>query len=189
MKEAKAAIQAAKKLSMTSEEIKQMHEILLQRAKLTPEKSKAAPSKYYGDPANHVKFQGETMDVDDLRHAMENWMRWALSRDYMPASTRCPLGYLYKATDVWQSSEPYRPPVDGIAAVRLEKIIVGLPERHRQAIVMHYLNKAAINGQVRIIKGRDDRAAILGVQKSRYHEMVNQARSMIWRKLTQMDNG
>lgn len=150
--------------------------------RLTNERSYAAPSKYYHDPANHVKFQGEKMS-DELRLIMDNWIRWALGRDYLPASTRCPLGYLYKATDVWERSESARTPIDGIAAVRLEKIIVGLPERHRQAVVMHFLNRAANEGRVNIVKGRDDRAKLLGVQKSQYHEIVRQAMLMIQREL------
>ena len=120
---------------------------------------------------------------EELRLLMDNWIRWALGRQYGPPSFKCPLGYLFKATKVWEKSSSPRPTIDDIAAFRLEKIIVGLPERHRQAVVMHCLNRAANEGRVNIVKGRDDRAKLLGVQKSQYHEIVRQAMLMIQREL------
>lgn len=117
-----------------------------------------------------------------MRHELENWIRWGRQKDWMPASFRCPLGFLFKSSDA-RSGHDVRPlPCDGLEAVKLERIIVGLPQKHRQAFVMHQLDRAAVNGVVRIVEGRDDKARLLGVQKSRYHEILAQAFNMVWRE-------
>jgi hypothetical protein len=153
----------------------------------------AKEQKYYGDPAKHIKFESETRgeameplvrtkEVEGiLRHELENWLRWGRKRDWLPMSFACPLGFLYKSTDVHDST--YRElPCDGIEAAKLERIIVSLPQRHRQAFVMHMLGKAEINGYIRIIKGREDAARILAVQVRQYHNLVVQALNMVLRE-------
>jgi hypothetical protein len=159
--------------------------------RLNPERSRAVESYKYGDPAKFVKFGSERGDMEDsirtkevesiLRHELENWLRWGRKRDWMPVSFKCPLGFLYKSTDVHEGS--YRAlPYDESEAVKLERIIVSLPQKHRQAFVMHHLDRAAVFGMVRIVRGRDEKARLLSVAKSRYHELVGQAHNIILRE-------
>jgi hypothetical protein len=175
---------------LTSDE---MLTLLLTRGRVVGQRSYARESKYYGrlgDPANHIKLQGKgssmegTKEIENiLRHELDNWMRWARRRDYLPVSFRVPLGYLFKSTDVHDGEKPIRITVDEIGAAGFERIIVSLPQRHREAFIMYQLGRAAVAGKVRIIKGRDDCANLIGLRKSQYHEVVRQAHSMVLRKV------
>jgi hypothetical protein len=164
-------------------------------ARLSHQPTHALESHKYTRPASDgVKFAREksedageeaglhTKEIEHiLQHEIENWMRWGRRRDWLPMGFRCPLGFLYRASDVHQPSYR-RPPCDEIDASRLERIIIALPERHRQAFVMHHLDKAHVNSHVVIVTGRDDKARLLGVQKSRYHDLVSQAHNMVLRE-------
>jgi hypothetical protein len=183
---------------MTDEEAQLLYPIFAQRAKQTPERSRALPQHAYGDPANYVKFERErggqmheslgTKDIESiLRPEIENWIRWGKKRDWMPVGFRCPLGFLYKSTDVHEASHRALPCDEGSAA-GFERIIIGLPERHRKAFVMHQLDRAHVQGWIVIVQGRDDKARILGVQKSRYHELVSQAFNMVLRDFQKKSN-
>ena len=175
--------------------------VLAQRlvgARLSHQRSHALESRKYSRPASDgVRFESEkgkagecaggpqilrTKEVETiLRHEIENWMRWGRRRDWLPVGFRCPLGFLYRATNVHQASYR-RPPCDEIDAARLERIIVSLPERQRQAFVMYHLDKAHVHSHIVIVTGRDDKARLLGVQKSRYHDLVSQAHNMLLRE-------
>jgi hypothetical protein len=164
-------------------------------ARLSHQPTHALESRKYSRPASDgVKFACEngdgpgaeetlrTKEIENLlHHELENWMRWGRRRDWLPAGFRCPLGFLYRATDVHQPSYR-RLPCDEGEAARLERIIVSLPDRHRQAFVMYHLDKAHVNNHVTIVTGRDDKARLLGVQKSRYHDLVSQAHNMVLRE-------
>jgi hypothetical protein len=171
-------------------------------ARLSHQPSHALESRKYSRPASDgVKFECEkgenesengdrsgaktilrTKEIESiLRHEIENWMRWGRRRDWLPVGFRCPLGFLYRATDVHQPSYRRLPCDEGDAA-RLERIVVSLPERHRQAFVMYHLDKAHVNNHVVVVTGRDDKARLLGVQKSRYHDLVSQAHNMVLRE-------
>jgi hypothetical protein len=168
-----------------------MLELLMIRARTSGEKSYAKEQKFYGrqgDPANHIKFQGRgmlgTKEIEGLlRHELDNWMRWARRRDYLPASFRCPLGYLFKTTDVHDDEKPIRFIINEIGAAEFERVIISLPERHRQAFIMYQLGKAHVAGKVKIMRGRDEGAKLLGVGHWQYHNLVRQAHSMVLRKV------
>jgi hypothetical protein len=165
--------------------------------RLTDEPSHALERHKYGDPARHVKFASEqsgglmqetlgTKEIESiLRHEIDNWIRWGKKRDWKPVGFRCPLGHMHKATDVHEVSA--RPlPCNEMSAAGFERLIIGLPDRHRQAFVMHHLDKAHVAGHIRILKGRDEGARLLGVQVRQYHYMIQQAHSMVlreWRKV------
>jgi hypothetical protein len=157
------------------------------------EKSRALESKYYGrygDPANHVEFQSvkagglmedaelKTREVEAILHyEIENWIRWGRKRDWLPTGFKCPLGFAYKG-----ASPGYAEPCDERAAVMFERIVVSLPDKHRQAFVMHHLERAAVRQTIVIVRGRDMKARLLAVGKSRYHEIVAQAHNIVLRK-------
>lgn len=112
---------------------------------------------------------------------IENWLRWGRRRDWMPMSFRCAIGLLYKSSEVHEAS--YRPlPCDGVLAVRLERLVVALPERHRQAFVLHHMERCAIKGKLRVAHVRNDKARLLGLQKTQYHELLRQAHNIVWRE-------
>jgi hypothetical protein len=155
-------------------------------------KSRALESKYYGrygDPANHVEFQSvkagglmedaelKTREVENILHyEIENWIRWGRKRDWLPTGFKCPLGFAYKG-----ASSGYAEPCDERAAVMFERIVVSLPDKHRQAFVMHHLDRAAVRNLVVVVRGRDMKARLLAVGKSRYHEIVAQAHNIVLR--------
>lgn len=123
-----------------------------------------------------------TKEIESLlRHELDNWIRWGTRRDYLPPSFKCPVGFLFKSTDVHHEPVYRAPRVNDIEAARFEKIVVGLPERHRQAFVMYHLERASVKGKVFIHIGRGDAAKLLGVQVRQYHYMVNQAHAMVLR--------
>ena len=125
-----------------------------------------------------------TKEIENiLRHELDNWMRWARRRDYLPTSFRVPLGYLFKATEVHDEARPIRVVVDEIGAAGFERIVVTLPQRHREAFIMYQLGRAHVAGRVRVIKGREDCARLLGVGNWQYHNLVRQAHSMVLRKV------
>jgi hypothetical protein len=177
-------------------------QLLTVGGRLSGERSRALPTHYYGNPADNVKFASETiitgggMETEKVRtkdaeailsHEIENWIRWGRKKDWRPASFRCPLGFLYKSSDTLTPT--YRPPeCKEIEAVKMERIVVGLPQRHRQAFVMHHLERAAVDGQVFIQVGRNQAARILGVQLRQYHYLVNQAHTMVLREYNRLEN-
>ena len=165
--------------------------------RLSNERSYAQEQRKYGNPADCVEFEkGESMHENlgtkqiesILRHDLENWLRWGRRRDWAPTSFRCPLGFLYKSSDVHEGVPVRQPACDEIGAAGFERIVVSLPEKHRKAFVMYHLSKAHLHGRIVVIKGREDGARLLGVQVRQYHYMVNQAHSMVlrqWRVLLQ----
>lgn len=166
--------------------------------RLNPEPSRAKEARYYGDPALAVRFESEggglmqeslgTKEIESiLRHEIDNWIRWGKKRDWMPVGFRCPLGFMYKSTDVHVGAYRALPSDEGSAS-KFERIVIALPERHREAFVMHQLDKAHVSGWIVILKGRDDKARIMGVQKSRYHELVSQAHNIVLREWKRMKN-
>lgn len=154
------------------------------------ERSRVLEQNKYKDPARFVKFQGKRLSMEGtkeieniLRHELDNWLRWARRRDYLPTSFRVPLGFLFKSTDAPDEPRQVRVTVDEIGAAGFERIIVSLPERHRQAFIMYQLGRAHVAGKVRVIKGREDCARLLGVGNWQYHNLVRQAHSMVLRKV------
>lgn len=117
-----------------------------------------------------------------LRHELDNWIRWGRRRDWKPVGFKVPLGYLYKSTDVHDDDKPIRFVCDEIGAAGFERIVVSLPEKHRQAFVMHHLGRAHARGRIVILKGRDEGAKLLGVQVRQYHYLINQAHNMVLRR-------
>ena len=162
-------------------------EILTAGGRITDERSHAAPATHYFDPIRTIKFNRGAMEKTKaieqiLYYEIQNWMRWGRIRNWMPVSFRCPLGFLFKSSDVHEGSQVRTASVDEIGAATFERIVVSLPEKHRQAFVMHHLEVAILRGKVISIRGRGQAQQILGLQKSRYHEIVNQAHAIVLRE-------
>ena len=123
-----------------------------------------------------------------LRHELDNWLRWGKKRDWMPISFTCMLGRMYVSRyPIDAESRVSIAKIDEISAAQFERIIVALPERHRQAFVIHHLEKCVIDGCIKKVRDRDDAARCLGVGKSQYHAIVNQAHSIVLREATKID--
>ena len=155
------------------------------------ERSYAAPAQHYFDPSRSVKLNRGSMEKTKaieqiLYYDIENWIRWGRRRDWMPISFRCPLGFLFKSSEVHDEGQRRASAVDEIGAATFERIIVSLPEKHRQAFVMHHLERAIVNNRIISIKGRGKAQELLGLQKSRYHEIVNEAHAIVLRECTRL---
>lgn len=161
--------------------------------RMSNQPSHAVESHKYSKPADcGAKLKGDRgMQANDLmgtkevermlRIDLENWLRWGRMRDWRPTSFKCPVGFMYKSTNVHESS--YRPiPANEGQAARFERIVIGLPEKHRQAFVMYQLGRVAMTGQIKIISGHGDAARLLGMAKSKYYEIVQQAHNIVLRE-------
>lgn len=125
-----------------------------------------------------------------LASEIHNWLRWARQRNYLPASVKCVLGNLAVQTedDLAEAMkvESPLPPVESEAEA-FEAVIVGLPERLRQAFILHHLDRGRVGSITVRVKGRNDKARVLGVGSRQYHYMVKQAHSLVLRRWTVAD--
>jgi hypothetical protein len=133
-------------------------------------------------------MQEETLGIRQiekiLAREISDWIRWGRNRDYLPPSFRCPLGFIYLPMRGDLEVRLYKPvPVNLLQVVEFEKIVISLPEKHRQAFVMYHLDRALINGKVieRKRSGQDN-AKLLHVHRSMYYVLLTQAHNLIFRK-------
>ena len=119
-----------------------------------------------------------------LSREISDWIRWGRNKDYLPPSFKCPLGFLYVPRGGDREvilSRP--PPINLLAVVDFEQIIVGLPAKLRIAFVMYHLNRAKINDRiVERKRSAQEMGKILGVQKRQFYTMVEQAHNQVFRK-------
>lgn len=121
--------------------------------------------------------------VKILYKEINEWLRWGRGKDYLPPSFRCPLGFLYLPPRGDLEARLYKPvPINFLEALEFERIVVGLPVKHRQAFVMYHLDRAHINGRI-VEKKRTgyEIARLLGVHRSRYYVLLTQAHNMVFR--------
>lgn len=119
-----------------------------------------------------------------LSNEISNWLRWGRSKDYLPPSFKCPLGFLYIPKRGDLEATLYRPiPIKPLEAVEFERLVTALPVKHRQAFVMYHLGRALINGRIEQKKRNGyEIARLLGVHRSRYYVLLTQAHNMIFRR-------
>lgn len=118
-----------------------------------------------------------------LATEISDWVRWGRSKNYLPVSFRCPLGFLYVPKRGDLQAKLYKPaPINLLAVVEFERLIVALPTKHRQAFVMYHLNRARVGDRI-IEKKRPyyEMARLLGVQKSKFYDLVGQAHNIVFR--------
>lgn len=118
-----------------------------------------------------------------LAREISDWLRWGRSRDYLPPSFRCPLGYLYLPKRGDLDAHRYRaPPINLLEVVEFERMVIALPAKHRQAFVMYHLGRAEVNGRIEEKKRTGyEIARHLGVHRSRYYVLLTQAHNIIFR--------
>lgn len=120
---------------------------------------------------------GEIMGIREfekrLGNEMVNWLRWGRKRDWLPSAAGCLLGkrVVSKNRDV----QTWQEPVDTASAVYMENRIGSLPERPRQAFLLHYLGKAAIGGKMKRSRSRHDSARLLEVGLTQYQRLLGEA--------------
>lgn len=124
-----------------------------------------------------------------LASEIGDWIRWGQHKDYLPPSFRCPLGFLYVPMrgDIEATLYSKPKPINLLAVVEFERIVVRLPEQHRQAFVMYHLNRAKVRNRI-VQKKRPyfEMAKLLGVQKTKFYDLLGQAHNMVfrdWKKL------
>lgn len=119
-----------------------------------------------------------------LASEIGDWIRWGRNKDYLPVSFRCPLGFLYlpKRGDIETALYSKPKPINVLTVVEFERIVVRLPDKHRQAFVMYHLNRAKVRGRI-VEKKRSgyDMAKLLGVSKSKFYGLVSEAHNMVFR--------
>lgn len=131
------------------------------------------------DPENLGTKQIEKI----LTTEISDWIRWGRNKDYLPVSFRCPLGFLYvpKRGDIGARLEKL-PPVNLLAVVEFERIVVGLPEKHRQAFVMYHISRVKVGNKIIEKKRRFfEMARLLGLQKTQFYALLKQAHNMVFR--------
>lgn len=118
-----------------------------------------------------------------LSREISDWIRWGRNKDYLPPSFKCPLGFLYVPRGGDREVILSRPaPINLLAVVEFEKLVVSLPEKLRSAFVMYHLNRAKVNDKV-IERKRTGRemGRLLGVQQSRFYQLVEKAHNLVFR--------
>ncbi len=118
-----------------------------------------------------------------LATEIRDWIRWGRNRDYLPPSFRCPLGFLYLQPRGVLYEDRHKPaPINLLAVVDFERLVVALPTKHRQAFVMYHLGRAEIDGKVEEKKRSGyEIARLLGVHRSRYYVLLTQAHNIVFR--------
>ena len=132
-------------------------------------------------------MESETLGTKDIEKILAteigDWVRWGRNKDYLPVSFRCPLGFLYvpKRGDIGARLEKPAP-INLLAVAAFERLVMGLPAKHRQAFVMYHLNRALVGSKIVERKRKPyEMAKLLGVQKSQFHSIVSQAHNMVYR--------
>ena len=118
-----------------------------------------------------------------LAREISDWIRWGRNKDYLPPSFKCPLGFLYVPRGGDREVILSRPvPINLLAVIDFERLVVGLPVKLRMAFVMYHLNRARINNKV-IERKRNaqEMGQLLGVQKRQFYTIVEQAHNLVFR--------
>lgn len=118
-----------------------------------------------------------------LSREISDWIRWGHQKDYLPPSFKCPLGFLYVPRGGDREVILSRPaPINLLAVVEFERLIVTLPMKLREAFVMYHLNRARIYGKVIERKrSAQEMGQVLGVQKRQFYTIVEQAHNLVFR--------
>jgi hypothetical protein len=135
-----------------------------------------------------VLEESENLGIREIEKILSteigDWIRWGRNKDYLPVSFRCPLGFLYipKRGDIETALYSKPKPINMLAVVEFERIVIRLPEKHRQAFVMYHLNRAKVKTRI-VEKKRSgyDMGKILGVSKSKFYGLVSEAHNMVFR--------
>ena len=118
-----------------------------------------------------------------LSREISDWVRWGRNKDYLPPSFKCPLGFLYVPRGGDREVILSRPaPINLLAVIEFEQLVVGLPAKLRIAFVMWHLNRAKINDRVIERKrSAQEMGQLLGVQKRQFYTLVEQAHNLVFR--------
>lgn len=119
-----------------------------------------------------------------LSREILDWLRWGKGKDYLPPSFKCPLGYLYVPLRGDLEITLYRsPPVNLLEVLDFEKVVVSLPEKHRQAFVLHHLGRVHKRGRIveKKLNGYEV-AKVLGVGRTRYYVLLAEAYNIIFNR-------
>lgn len=87
----------------------------------------------------------------ELDKEIRNWARWACGSIGAPSSSICSLEKNYKTPCDPKEKRGYDP-IDERAAVRIERIVVGLCFRQKLIIKHYYIYKAAVNHTCRRLR-------------------------------------
>ena len=125
-----------------------------------------------------MRVQETTVDYNHVpeRHAaiharLENWRRWVIVRPH--GWQTAPMFRMYQSKARQWHAPVIQTPVDTLDALRVEKAVAALPEKHREAVRWWYVyrrNPAAM-------------ARSLGVSKQGLADLVEAGRTMLQNRL------
>ena len=113
---------------------------------------------------------------------IENWRRWGNIRDWLPPSWGNILGAKYRPRNREADPEEQKEPIDHQAAIRMERIVIKLPKQYREAFVLHYVGRAAVQGKMKRARTRDGGAKVIGIGKTQYSDRLNRAARIVARE-------
>lgn len=112
---------------------------------------------------------------------IDNWCKWGKGRDYLPMSWGNIIGNRYRPRNREAEREEANKPVDTLKAFKMEKIVCDIPGIFRQAFVLHYVGRVALNGKIRMARTRDACHRIIGISRAQYYNRLNRAAAIIVR--------
>lgn len=78
------------------------------------------------------------MTEDDLEAIFRNWARWVRDRGYRKQHCYSIEGR-YRSPQHWNPPEPRPPEVDIFQALKVEKIVIRLPNKYKVLLVGHFV--------------------------------------------------
>lgn len=135
-----------------------------------------------------MREESENLGIREIEKILASeigdWIRWGQNKDYLPASFRCPLGFLYVPMrgDIEATLYSKPKPIKVLSVIKFERIVVRLPSRHREAFVMYHLNRAKVRNRV-IERKRSgyEMGKLMGVSKAKFYGLVSEAHNMVFR--------
>lgn len=121
----------------------------------------------------------EDLELRALHARLENWRRWLRKRDYLPQGYRTLMGLFLARSLCASDGQAARQPVDEADAVIIEKAVHRLPERNRDALILHWLWQYTDGVKVRRNLRPADRYRLLGVRKSQYYAVIRKSEIML----------
>lgn len=118
-----------------------------------------------------------------LDREIHNWQRWARQRNYLPASIKCALGNMYVPRLDDAATGDIKPlPPNETEAELFEAIVVSLPAKLKKSFILHHLDRGHV-GQVTVrVKGRLDKAHLMGMGARQWHRTLVSAHNLVLRR-------
>lgn len=119
---------------------------------------------------------------DQFMTEIENWRRWGRKRDWLPPSWGTIIGKHYIPRNRESERNEITVPIDERSALKMERIVCQIPDLFKQAFVLHYVGRGAVNGKMKVARTKNDGARAMGLQRRQYYNRLNKAAVIITRQ-------